>query len=32
VEEGLRLKRNKPLKERESTLDTVMNIRVGGKR
>jgi hypothetical protein len=32
VEEGLRLKRNKPLKERESTLDTVMNIKVGGKR
>ena len=32
VEEGLRLKRNKPLKERESTLDTVMNIKVTGKR
>jgi hypothetical protein len=32
VEEGLRLKRSKPLKERESTLDTVMNIKVGGKR
>ena len=32
VEEGLRLKRNKPLKERESTLDTVMNIKIGGGR
>jgi hypothetical protein len=32
VEEGLRLKRNKPLKERESTLDTVMNIKIGGAR
>jgi len=32
VEEGLRLKRSKPLKERESTLDTVMNIKIGGKR
>jgi hypothetical protein len=30
VEEGLRLKRSKPLKERESTLDTVMNIKIGG--
>jgi hypothetical protein len=29
VEEGLRLKRNKPLKDRESTLDTVMNIKIG---
>jgi hypothetical protein len=29
VEEGLRLKRSKPLKERESTLDTVMNIKIG---
>jgi len=29
VEEGLRLKRSKPLKDRESTLDTVMNIKVG---
>lgn len=29
VEEGLRLKRNKPLKDKESTLDTVMNIRIG---
>lgn len=28
VEEGLRLKRSKPLKERESTLDTVMNIKI----
>jgi len=32
LEEGLRLKRNKPLKERESTLDTVMNIKIGGGR
>jgi hypothetical protein len=32
VEEGLRLKRSKPLKERESTLDTVMNIKIGGGR
>jgi hypothetical protein len=32
VEEGLRLKRMKPLKERESTLDTVMNIKIGGAR
>lgn len=32
VEEGLRLKRTKPLKERESTLDTVMNIKIGGAR
>lgn len=31
VEEGLRLKRTKPLKDRESTLDTVMNIRIGGR-
>jgi hypothetical protein len=30
VEEGLRLKRNKPLKDKESTLDTVMNIKVAG--
>ena len=30
VEEGLRLKRNKPLKDKESTLDTVMNIKIGG--
>lgn len=29
VEEGLRLKRTKPLKDKESTLDTVMNIRIG---
>ncbi len=28
---GLRLKRTKPLKDRESTLDTIMKIRVGGK-
>jgi hypothetical protein len=27
-EEGLRLKRNKPLKDKESTLDTVMNIKI----
>jgi hypothetical protein len=26
TEEGLRLKRNKPLKDKESTLDSVMNI------
>jgi len=32
VEEGLRLKRNKPLKDKESTLDTVMNIKIGGPR
>ena len=29
VEEGLRLKRSKPLKDKESTLDNVMNIRIG---
>jgi hypothetical protein len=29
VEEGLRLKRSKPLKDMESTLDTVMNIKIG---
>lgn len=28
---GLRLKRTKPLKDRESTLDTIMKIRIGGK-
>ena len=28
AEEGLRLKRNKPLKDRESTLDSVMNIQI----
>jgi hypothetical protein len=28
AEEGLRLKRTKPLKDRESTLDTVMNIQI----
>ncbi len=32
VEEGLRLKRGKPLKDKESTLDTVMNIKIGGGR
>jgi hypothetical protein len=32
AEEGLRLKRNKPLKDKESTLDTVMNIKIGGRR
>lgn len=32
VEEGLRLKRSKPLKDRESTLDTVMNIRIGSSK
>jgi hypothetical protein len=31
VEEGLRLKRSKPLKDKESTLDTVMNIKIGGR-
>jgi hypothetical protein len=30
VEEGLRLKRSKPLKDRESTLDSVMNIEIKG--
>jgi hypothetical protein len=29
AEEGLRLKRTKPLKDKESTLDTVMNIQIG---
>lgn len=28
AEEGLRLKRSKPLKDRESTLDSVMNIQI----
>jgi hypothetical protein len=28
AEEGLRLKRNKPLKDRESTLDACMNIKI----
>ncbi len=32
VEEGLRLKRTKPLKDRESTLDSVMSIKIGGVR
>lgn len=32
VEEGLRLKRGKPLKDKESTLDTVMNINIGSGR
>jgi len=32
VEEGLRLKRSKPLKDRDSTLDTVMNITIGSAR
>jgi hypothetical protein len=33
TEEGLRLKRSKPLKDRDSTLDSVMNIQIrGGKR
>jgi hypothetical protein len=31
-EEGLRLRRSKPLKERESTLDTVMNIQIGPRK
>jgi hypothetical protein len=28
VEEGLRLRRSRPLKDKESTLDTVMNIKI----
>ena len=28
AEEGLRLKRTKPLKDKESTLDSVMNIQI----
>jgi hypothetical protein len=28
AEEGLRLKRSKPLKDRDSTLDSVMNIHI----
>jgi hypothetical protein len=28
AEEGLRLKRSKPLKDKESTLDSVMNINI----
>jgi len=28
AEEGLRLKRSKPLKDRESTLDSVMSIQI----
>lgn len=28
VEEGLRLKRSKPLKDRESTLDACMNLQI----
>jgi len=31
AEEGLRLKRTKPLKDRESTLDVCMNITVRGR-
>jgi hypothetical protein len=31
AEEGLRLKRSKPLKDKESTLDSVMNIQIRGK-
>ena len=31
AEEGLRLKRTKPLKDKESTLDTVMNIQIGSR-
>jgi hypothetical protein len=31
-EEGLRLKRTKPLKDRDSTLDAVMNIQIKTKR
>jgi hypothetical protein len=32
AEEGLRLKRTKPLKDRESTLDVCMNLTVRGRR
>jgi hypothetical protein len=32
AEEGLRLKRSKPLKDRESTLDSVMSIQIKGLR
>ena len=32
AEEGLRLKRSKPLKERESTLDSVLKIAIKGKK
>lgn len=32
TEEGLRLKRTKPLKDRDSTLDSVMNIHIKTKR
>jgi hypothetical protein len=32
AEEGLRLRRSKPLKERESTLDVIMNIQFKGKK
>lgn len=31
AEEGLRLKRSKPLKDKESTLDSVMSIQIRGK-
>jgi hypothetical protein len=32
TDEGLRLKRTKPLKDKESTLDTFMNIKISGAR
>ena len=34
VEEGLRLRRSRPLKDKESTLDNVMNIKInaGGRK
>ena len=32
AEEGLRLKRTKPLKDKDSTLDSVMNIQIKVKR
>jgi hypothetical protein len=32
AEEGLRLKRSKPLKDRESTLDSCMNLEVKNKK
>ena len=32
VEEGLRLKRSKPLKDKESTLDSCMNLEIKGRK
>lgn len=31
AEEGLRLKRSRPLKEKDSTLDSVLNIQIRGR-